>query len=457
MWWNDAPAHQIRQTNRERRNHCANVREAFRIATEERPGAVHLEFPEDIATETVTGDVGVFPINKIRRPVGEAKAVAEAVRMIEAATHPLILVGAGANRKLVSKSLLQFIEKTGIPFFNTHMGKGVIDERHPLYLGCAALSSNDYLHCAVDRADLIINIGHDVIEKPPFFMKHPSAHSSATQGDEQSRIAHSGQAVQDVIHVNFNSAQVDNIYFPQWEVLGDIGSSVWQITEKITPQSHWDFSYFRKVKKQIEEHLGRDSHRDSFPMIPQRIVYDVRAAMPDDGILALDNGMYKLWFARYYHAYGRNTILLDNALATMGAGLPSAIAAKLMNPYKKVLAVCGDGGFMMNSQELETAVRLKLDLVIIILNDNGYGMIKWKQDAVGFPDFGLNFGNPDFVKYAESYGATGHRVAAAEGLSKLLKDCFSQGGIHLIEVPIDYRENGRVFNQELKEKTCIAD
>ncbi len=408
----------------------ALVRECFRIAIDERPGAVHLELPEDIAAEDIF-DTVLFEINQVRRPAAEEKAIARAVDMIEQAKHPLILVGAGANRKLVSKSLLQFIEKTKIPFFSTQMGKGVIDESHPLYLGCAALSGNDYLHCAVDRADLIINVGHDVIEKPPFFMKK----------DQQ------------VIHVNFCSAHIDSVYFPQWEVIGDIGNALWQMADRITPQN-WDTSYALRVKSELFEHMDSEMNEISFPPKPQSIVKTVREALPHDGILSLDNGMYKLWFARYFRTYERNTILLDNALATMGAGLPGGIAAKLVNPEKKVIVVAGDGGFMMNSQELETALRLKLDLVILILNDNGYGMIKWKQESQKMQDFGLSFTNPDFVKYAESYGAHGYRVTETESLKSLLEKTLVLPGVHVIEVSIDYTENYKVFTKELQDKVC---
>lgn len=409
----------------------ARVREAFRLATEERPGAVHIELPEDIAAEDVPTP-HIFPIDKIRRPAAEDKAVSKAVDMIEKAKHPLILIGAGANRKLVSKTLREFIDKTGIPFFNTQMGKGVVDERHPLYLGCAALSAKDFIHQAIEQADLIINVGHDVIEKPPFFMK-----------------ADNGQKV---IHVNYSSAKVDDIYFPQWEVVGDIGNALWQMTEKINQQAHWQTKDFLDIKKQLDTHIMRDSSSEKFPLIPQRIVADVRETLGDSDVLCLDNGMYKLWFARYYQAYQPNTILLDNALATMGAGLPSAMAAKMIFPDRKVVAVCGDGGFMMNSQDLETAIRLELDLVIIILNDNSYGMIQWKQQDAGYTNFGLSFGNPDFVKYAEAYGAHGYRVQSAGEFQPLLKKCLKANGIHLLEVAIDYSENDRVFNKELRDR-----
>lgn len=410
----------------------ARVREAFRIAMEERPGAVHLELPEDIARETVE-QPHIFPVDKIRRPAAEDKAIAKAVEMIQEAKHPLLLIGAGANRKRVAKMLREFVDTTGIPFFTTQMGKGVIDERHDQYIGCAALSAQDYLHCAIDKADLIINVGHDVIEKPPFFMKQE----------------------QKVIHVNFLSATVDDVYFPQWEVIGDIGNAVWQMKEALKPQEHWDFAYFQKVKKRIDQHVNELTDDDRFPLVPQRIVSTVRRIVPSDGILCLDNGMYKLWFARYYRAHEQNTILLDNALATMGAGLPSAMGARLVHPHKAIVAIAGDGGFMMNSQDLETAVREKMHLVILVLNDSGYGMIKWKQEADDFDSYGLDFGNPDFVKYAESYGARGYRVESAQHFEELLQTALADtSAVHLIEVPIDYSENHRVFHEEIKNHNC---
>ena len=401
-------------------NVAALTREAFRIAEEERPGAVHLELPEDIAEEEIEGEP--FSVEKIRRPVAEEKAIKKAVELIHKSKSPLILIGAGANRKITWKMLRQFVDEIGIPFFNTQMGKGVVDERHPLYIGTAALLEGDYIHKAIENTDLIINIGHDVIEKPPFIMKKGGAQ---------------------VIHINFYSAKVDNVYFPQLEVVGDIGNAVWQLKELVKKQNHWDFSHVLEIKNEIERDIAAKSKDDSYPMHPQKIVSDIRKILPDDGIVALDNGMYKLWFARNYKAHEPNTLLLDNALATMGAGLASAIAVRILYPDRKILAVCGDGGFMMNSQELETAVRLNLDIIIIILRDNCYGMIKWKQDISKFPNFGLNFGNPDFVKYAESYGAKGHRAANANDFSTILKKCLNEKGIHIIDVPIDYSHSIR--------------
>lgn len=198
---------------------------------------------------------------------------------------------------------------------------------------------------------------------------------------------------------------------------------------------------------------GADDPR--FPIPPLRLVADVRKLMPADGIITLDNGVYKIWFARNYKAHQPNTVLLDNALATMGAGLPSAMAARLVYPERRIMAICGDGGFMMNSQELETAVRLQMNLVILILRDDAYGMIKWKQAGMRLPDFGLDFGNPDFVRYAESYGAHGHRVGRADELLPLLERCHSTPGVHVIDVPVDYSDNDRILNREIKEKSKL--
>jgi acetolactate synthase-1/2/3 large subunit len=415
------------------------IREAFRVAEEERPGAVHLELPEDIAGETVTG-TGILPFvrDRVRRPIAEDKAIANAVQRIEVAKHPIVLIGAGANRKSTSKMLKEFFEKTGIPFFNTQMGKGVVDETNPLFLGTAALSANDFVHRAINKADLVINVGHDVIEKPPFFMKHGSPDEEGT--------AH-------VIHINFISASVDEVYFPQLEVIGDIANAIWQIKEKINvSNAQWDFSFYNRVKDaQAREDAAflASPRAKEFPLDPRRLVADIRATMPDNGIVCLDNGMYKIWFARNYRAKEPNTLLLDNALATMGAGLPSAIAARLVHPHRKVLAVCGDGGFMMNSQELETAVRLKLNLVVMVLNDNAFGMIKWKQEHAGFPSWGLDYSNPDFVKYAEAYGAIGHRVREADDLTRILSHALDAEGVHLIEVPIHYGNGNAWLNHHL--------
>jgi len=407
------------------------VREGFRLAQEERPGAVLLELPEDIAEEETIEPV--IPPHYRRYAVAGDAALDEAAERIIAAERPLLLIGAGANRRRASKALRKFVSDTGFPFFDTQMGKGVVDEDSELYLGTAALSSGDYVHCAIEKADLIVNIGHDVVEKPPFFME-PGG--------------------QTVIHINYKAAEVDQVYFPQLEVIGDIAGSVERLGSRLDGKLQCDRGYYTALHREIASHISETSDDERFPMVPQRVVADVRSVMARDDIVALDNGIYKIWFARNYIANEPGTILLDNALATMGAGLPSAMMAAMLSPGRRVLAVCGDGGFMMNSQELETAVRLGLNLVVLVLNDAAYGMIRWKQDQLGFPDYGLTFSNPDFVTYAQSYGATGHRVERSADLVAVLNAAFEAGGVHLVDLPVDYSENKKVLIDELGAKVC---
>jgi acetolactate synthase-1/2/3 large subunit len=234
-------------------------------------------------------------------------------------------------------------------------------------------------------------------------------------------------------------------------VIGDIGNAIWQMKEAIEVQSHWDFATMLKARAAEVAHTAASVGDQRHPIYPQHLVAQIRQAMPANGIICLDNGVYKIWFARNYPARQANTVLLDNALATMGAGLPSAMASAMVYPDRKVMAICGDGGFMMNSQELETAVRLKLNITVLILNDNSYGMIRWKQANMGFKDWGLTYNNPDFVKYAESYGAKGFRCENAASLPDLLAKCLGTPGVNLIEVPVDYSDNDLILNKQIKE------
>ncbi len=405
----------------------SRIREAFRLAEEEKPGATHIEFPEDIADEHT--DAVPMKRSNVRRPNADPKSIRAAVQKIEAAKAPVLVIGAGANRTMTSRMLLQFIEKTGIPFVTTQLGKGTIDETHPKFLGCAALSAGDFVHRSIEHADLIVNIGHDVIEKPPFFMKDGGT---------------------EVIHISSKSAEVDPVYFPQIEVIGDIANAIWQIKEDVVPSGTWNFDFMYKARQAEVAHTKSLDGDARFPIFPPYLVREIREAMPANGIICLDNGVYKIWFARNYEARQQNTVLLDNALATMGAGLPSAMASAMVYPDRKIMAICGDGGFMMNGQEMETAVRLGLNLTVLILNDSSYGMIRWKQANMGFDDWGLTYGNPDFVKYAESYGAFGHRVESAAHLKELLQHTLNTPGVHLIDCPVDYTENDQILNKDIK-------
>lgn len=405
------------------------VRDAFRVAMEERPGPVHLELPEDIAGDEVE-PVPMVPIHPVEIPVAHRAALDRAAEIILAAKRPLIMLAAAASRPRSTFGIAGFVRRTGIPFFTTQMGKGTVPGGTMLYMGTTALSERDYVHEAIDQADLIIAIGHDTVEKPPFIM---------------------GPKGPQVIHVSYTPATVEQVYFPNAEVIGDVGPSLELLADRVEGK----LPHAKALLPLRESILGRVADRateNRFPVTPQRLVHDVRQVIPENGIVALDNGMYKIWFARNYRTYVANTLLLDNALATMGAGLPSAMMAAMLYPDRRVMAICGDGGFMMNSQELETAVRLKLNLVVLILNDGAYGMIRWKQAVDDFQDFGLTFGNPDFVRYAESYGAKGSRVTSVDGLLPTLEAAFKGGGVHLVDVPIDYSENTRVLVNELRDR-----
>ncbi len=411
----------------------ALVRDAFRIAMEERPGPVLLELPEDVAGEQAS-DLLPIPVHPIETPVAHRAALDRAAAMILAARRPIIMLGAATSRPRATAGLSGFVRRLQIPFFTTQMGKGTVPGGGNLYMGTAALSERDYVHEAIDQADLIIAIGHDTVEKPPFIM-----------GPDGPR----------VIHVSYTPANVDEVYVPHAEVVGDVGPSLELLADRVEGRLH-NAGALLGLRDGILARIADRATEGRFPPTPQRIVHDVRQVMPPDGIVALDNGMYKIWFARNYRTHVANTLLLDNALATMGAGLPSAMLAAMLYPERRVLAVCGDGGFMMNSQELETAVRLGLNLVVLIVEDGAYGMIRWKQAVDDFPDFGLTFGNPDFVKYAESYGARGTRVAVTEDLAPALEAAFQGGGVHVVTVPIDYTENARVLVDELGARVPAA-
>ncbi|MDB9890026.1 acetolactate synthase large subunit [Alphaproteobacteria bacterium] len=410
------------------------VREAFRVAEEEKPGPVLLELPEDIAEEPADMVDLILPGER-HYAIAGTNVIQKAAEAIKNAKRPLLLIGAGANRKESRRAISDFIGMIGVPFCNTQMGKGVVDESSSYFLGTAALSDKDYLHDYIKASDLIVNIGHDVVEKPPFFMEHGGTK---------------------VIHVNYKSAQVDQVYFPQIEVVGDIALSVDALAAALGSKLDIDLGDFEKVRDNVKENIFRLPEEATFPMRPQEIVSEIRNLMGYHDIIALDNGVYKIWFARNYLAFQPNTILLDNALATMGAGLPSAMLAALIHPNRKVMSICGDGGFMMNSQEIETAVRLDLNLVVLILNDNSYGMIRWKQAGSGFADWGLEYNNPDFVKYAESYGAHGHSITSVTGFIETVDRAYRQGGVHLIDLPVDYSQNVKELITDLRDHQSVV-
>jgi acetolactate synthase-1/2/3 large subunit len=404
------------------------LRNAFKLAREERPGVVHVELPEDIAASET--DAPVQKPGHGRRPVPDAKAVEGAAELINSSLHPLLILSAGANRKLISKEIREFVERTGIHVVHTQMGKGVLSDDSALSLFATGIHKRDYVNCGIDRADLIITVGYNTVEYPPYIW-NPDLDKK-------------------IVHIDFTEAEVDKYYNPALELTGDVSAALRMLGPKVQKRED---ALFRDLRTFLLEKLAVPCNA-SFPPFPQEVVCHVRKVLGPDDILTLDNGIYKLWFSRLYKTYKPNTFLLDNALASMGAGLPAAIAAKMLHPERRVLAVVGDGGFMMNAQELETALRLNVPVVVLILNDNAFGFIKWKQENMGFRHFGLDYTNPDFARFAESHGAAGITVKKGDDLGKVLEQAFSLKQVAVIECPIDYSVNYETFSKEIEDLVC---
>jgi acetolactate synthase-1/2/3 large subunit len=404
------------------------LRNAFKVAEAERPGAVHLELPADVAaTQT---DVKIQKRGYSRRPVPDYKAVAQAAELINKSESPLIILSSGAGRNLVARQLEHFVNKTGIYAIHTQMGKGVLSDESEYSLFAAGIHRRDYINCGIDRADLIITVGYNVVEFPPYVWNNSL--------DKK------------IINIDFAEAEVDRYYNPDIDIIGDIACALKQLGEMITPK---DCKMFKGLRGFLDKKLSPELSKQ-YPLTPQEVVWHVRETLSHTDVLTLDNGIYKLWFSRLYRTFRPNTFLLDNALATMGAGLSTGIMAKMLRQDRNVLAVVGDGGFMMNSQELETALRYSVPIVVLVLNDNAFGFIKWEQKAKGFPDFALDYCNPDFVKLAESFGAVGMKVTEADNLSDLLRRAFDLKRLVLIECPVDYSVNFETFSRELSHIVC---
>lgn len=401
---------------------------ALTAAREERPGAVHVEIPEDIAGMETADDPLKYETMPNRRPVPDEKAIQLAAEIIKNARKPIIIVSGGGSRKLVTKQLRNLVSLTGLYAIGTQLGKGVLpdDDEHSLF--ALGMHKRDYVHEAIDASDLIIAVGYSTGEHPPYVWNKNK--------DKK------------ILHIDFTPVEPDEYYLPAFQVIGDISYTLWALQEHLK-NTVFETGLFKDLRTKLTQKYREKTDSPAYPLIPQRIVSDIRKTLGREDIVTLDNGIYKLWFARQYETYSPNTLLLDNTLATMGAGLPSAMAAKLLNPNKKVLAVAGDGGFMMNSQELATCVKENIPVVALILNDNAYGFIEWKQKNMKLPEFGTRLKNPDFVKYAESYGALGLKVESADDLMPKLKTAFASGRPAVVECPIDYGENAKVFGEEL--------
>ncbi len=392
------------------------VRKAFKLAQTEKTGAAFIEFPENIA-EMVVDDYPL-PVKNPLLPEPATSQVERAVQVISEARSPLILAGNGVIRAKAWQQLADFAEKLNIPVANTFMAKGVMPFRHPLTLGSAGLQAKDYVHCGFEGADVIICIGYDLVEYHPYLW-HPS----------RDRI---------IVHIDTMPAEVDAYYPVRVGVVGDIKHALIRIAELATPhQGH----RLRPLREALIKEMNACSTDTGFPVKPQKIIWDLRTAMALEDIVICDVGAHKMWMARMFRCEVPNTCIISNGFASMGIAVPGAIAAKLAFPERKVVAVTGDAGFMMNVQEIETAVRMKTPLVVLIWNDGGYGLIKWKQMSQFGRSSHVDFDNPDFVRLAESFGAVGLRIEKTAELLPTLKNALGSDNVTIIDCPVDYTEN----------------
>jgi acetolactate synthase-1/2/3 large subunit len=413
------------------------VRKAFKLAEAEKPGVTVIELPEDVAKEKVT--VEPMPVYRTRRPGADHKTVSQAVEKMVAAKRPVILAGNGAIRKRAATQLRRLAHKTGIPVVNTFMGKGAVpmEDKHCLFT--MGLQGKDHINHAMDQVDLVITVGYDLVEYSPSFWN----------ADMKKK----------VVHIDFLPAEIDYHYTVEVDVVGDIADALWQINMELErhhagslPLQNIDS--WQRLRNTIQKDFAMEKDDNSFPLKPQKVLWDVREYLGPGDYLLSDVGAHKMWISRYYQCHRANTCLISNGFCSMGFALPGAIGAKLAQPDKKVLAICGDAGFLMNVQELETAVRLKLNVVYMVWEDGEYGLIKWKQqNQFDGRHSKLEFGNPDWELLAKSFGMWGKNLASPEELIPALEDAFRQQGPALIALPIDYGENLKL-TKRLGEIEC---
>ncbi|MDE2089503.1 MAG: acetolactate synthase large subunit [Gammaproteobacteria bacterium] len=404
------------------------VRKAFKLAQTEKMGACFIEFPENIANMPI--DDAPLPAKYPVTPEPDSERVEYAAELISNARYPIILAGNGVVRAKAWQQLADFAEKLNIPVANTFMAKGVIPFKHPMALGSAGLQANDYVSCGFNRADLIICIGYDLVEYHPYLW-HPTRDRK-------------------IIHVDVAPAEVDAHYNIEAGVVGDIKDSLIRIAELATPHQG---NPMRPLREALIEEMNQQSNDTGFPIKPQKLIWDLRTAMNMEDIVICDVGAHKMWMARMFRCEYPNTCIISNGFASMGIAVPGAIAAKLAYPDRAVVAVTGDAGFMMNSQEIETALRINVPIVILIWNDCSYGLIEWKQMTHFQRSAHVRFNNPDFVKYAESFGAKGYRVGHVSELMPILKQALADNTVSVIDCPVDYRENLKL-TEKLGEMVC---
>jgi acetolactate synthase-1/2/3 large subunit len=410
------------------------VRKAFKIASTEKPGACHIELPEDIAAMQAS-TAPIVP-ERVRRPVPADKIVDRAFDALRSATRPVVLAGNGTIRKRASKQLRRFAERTGIGVISTFMAKGCIDMDDPNSLFTIGLQSKDLVACAVDAADVVLTIGYDMVEY------HPQLWNP--RGDKR------------IVHLDFLPAEIDEHYRVDVEVVGDLAHTLWMLNERLeaNPEVRFDKSQQQSVRKEMLADFETHKNDDTEGTIrPQKALWDARQVLGASDVLLSDVGAHKMWIARYYQCHEPNTCLIPNGFCSMGFALPGAIAAARVHPDRRILAICGDAGFLMNVQEMETAVRLGVDLVILVWEDHAYGLIEWKQQTHFGRHTDLSFGNPDFVKLAEAFGWKGHRVEKSRKLAPALERAFQEKGPSLVVIPIDYREN-QLLTERLGNIAC---
>ncbi len=410
------------------------IRKAVRIARSEKPGAVHIELPEDIAT-LETSKRPMTP-RRFRRSVPDDKITDQAFAMIAAAKRPVIIAGNGCIRRRASKQLRLFCEKTGIGVVSTFMAKGSVDMDAPYCLYTVGLGNKDLISRAIDDADLVIALGFDMVEY------HPQLWNP--NGDKT------------IIHADFLAAEIDEHYHPEIELIGDLAHAMWMLNERADAAAPFDFDFANQAacrKAMASDFVEYKDDETVGSIRPQKILWDTREAMGPNDILLSDVGAHKMWVARHYQCHEPNTCLIPNGFCSMGFALPGAIAADIVHPDRRILGIAGDAGFLMNVQEMETARRINSNIVMLVWEDNEYGLIAWKQESHFGHHTDLAFGNPDWIKLADSFGWIGHFVSDSADFATTLDSAFEEAGPSLVVVPIDYRENALLTNK-LGEITC---
>ena len=409
------------------------VRKAVRLARTEKPGAVHIELPEDIAKHE-TEEAPIEP-RRFRRPVPDDVIVDQAFDMIRQAKKPVILAGNGCIRRRASKQLRLLCEKTGIGVISTFMAKGCVDMDADYCLYTIGLGSKDYVACAIDAADLVITLGYDMVEY------HPSLWNAG--------------ANKTIIHADFLPAEIDASYHPGIEMVGDLAHTLWMLNQRVDSSAiSFDGSQQAATRQKMAAEFSEyDDDRTEGTVRPQKVLSDVRKVMASDGILLSDVGAHKMWIARHYQCHEPNTCLIPNGFCSMGFALPGAIAASMVYPERQILAICGDAGFLMNVQEMETAKRYNSNLVVMVWEDHAYGLIAWKQQAHFGRHTDLSFGNPNWMQLATSFGWSGHQANNSVDILPVLEKALAEQGPSLVVVPIDYREND-LLTERLGEISC---